>query len=355
MPGTRGSHRVTIVDVARAAGVSRQTVSNVINYPDRVAPATLATVERHIAELGFHPSRAASLLRRETAGAWGFELDTLGTRRLGNILDSFVVELTARAAVTGAHIMPFVASPSMSVTDYRDLLAGRHVDGFVIANTAHGDPRPAWLVEQGVPFAAFGRIWDDPTIERYADVDGGAGVRAAVRHLKQGGYGTIGFLGWPTGSPVGDDRRRGWLTESGGGPEATAYQEIDSAARVAVDLVRQVGKGGAIVCASDVLAAGVWRHLTEIGLVAGRDIGLVGFDDTDLAETIGLTSLSQPLAAVADHVLALLADEPVGAALLTPELVVRTSSIPQEPQVSSFDLPRSPDPAGSDQHPGGTA
>lgn len=328
MPSVRNATRVTINDVASAAGVSRQTVSNVLNRPDRVASRTRETVEHHVKQLGFRPSRAASLLRRESAGAWGFELDTLGAKRMGNVLDRFLIELTDSASAGGAHILPFVSTPARDMETYNELLVGQHVDGFILANTGFADPRPSWLATEGVPFVAFGRLWDSPEMPNFVDVDGAAGIRMAVRHLREQGYGRIGYLGWPDGSPVGEDRRQGWLDEGGDGPEAHSRQEIDAATSAAAQIVPLIGRGGAIVCASDVLAVGVWRHLTEIGWRIGPDFGIVGFDDTDIAQALGLTSLAQPLEAVAENVLALLAGIAPAQRLLEPELVVRASSTP---------------------------
>lgn len=333
--------RATINDVARAASVSRQTVSNVVNSPDRVAPGTLERVEREIARLGFRPSRAAQQLKQERAGAWGLEINSHGFGRLGAILDTFLISLTTASRRHGSHIVPFTApDPARPVSSYEDLVARRIADGFVLTDTRHDDPRPAWLDANHVPYAAFGRVWDDPSVTSWVDVDGAAGVDAAVRHLAHQGYERIGFLGWPEGSPVGDDRRSGWAraTEALGlaHPEWSAgtQQVLQSATAAAASLIDALGRGGAIVCASDTLALGAWQVLTERGLRCGPDFGLVGFDDTDLAEALGLTSLHQPLDEVADHVLHLLGIGAVPHApaahglLLSPELVIRSSSTP---------------------------
>src|SRR5690242_3080124 len=88
------STRATIVDVARAARVSRQTVSNVLNRPDKVAPPTLERVRAEIARLGFTPHVTAQQLRRRKAAAFGFEVNPSGHARMGHILDEFLVQLT---------------------------------------------------------------------------------------------------------------------------------------------------------------------------------------------------------------------------------------------------------------------
>jgi LacI family transcriptional regulator len=159
-----------------------------------------------------------------------------------------------------------------------------------------------------------------------------------VRHLHDRGWDRIGFLGWPAGSPVGDDRRRGWerATQDLGvhHPEwsVETSQDVSRAAESAAQVIDRIGHGGAFVCASDVLAIGAWEVLAERGWRVGRDFALVGFDDSPLAASLRLTSVRQPLAAVADRVLDLLVDPdpspPAEGVLLDPELVVRASSAP---------------------------
>lgn len=323
------------MDVARAASVSRQTVSNAVNSPHKVAPETLDRVLSEIHRLGFRPSRAARTLKQQRAGAWGLELNVGDRGRLGSVLDAFLVELTAISAAHDTFILPFTAvDPLAPIKAYEEALASRLADGFVLTDTRHDDPRPGWLTSQGIPFATFGRVWDDSTRTNWVDVDGGAGVAAAVHHLASQGYERIGFLGWPPGSPVGDDRRQGWAratAELGLADEtrqAVSLQGHEAAAEAAGPLLEALGVGGAIVCASDVLAVGVWRRLVEAGLQLGRDVGLVGFDDTESAAALGLTTVRQPLAQVAGHVLAMLERDtpPLEGVVLSPELVLRGSS-----------------------------
>ncbi|KYH46047.1 LacI family DNA-binding transcriptional regulator [Branchiibius sp. NY16-3462-2] len=334
---SQNSRRVTINDVARAANVSRQTVSNVVNQPDRVAPETLEQVQVHIERLGFRPSRAARTLKQERAGAWGLQLDSHGSGRLGSILDSFLVELTWLSQDHDTHIVPFVASDHLRpMAAYQELVASRLADGFVLTNTRLDDPRPGWLVTHRQTFASFGRMWGSPGLTRWVDVDGRAGVTAATEHLQAQGFERIGFLGWPAGSPVGDDRRSGWAMAMGhtGSEdrdrwEAAAEQGFDSAAAAALPLVAAIGKGGAVACVSDAMAVGVWRAVNSLGWRPGVDFGVVGFDDTDAAQALGLTTVRQPLELVATHILQILDEpqDPDAGVLLRPDLVIRSSTM----------------------------
>ena len=312
--------RATLVDVALAAQVSRQTVSNVLNNPGKVSPQTTAKVRSEIDRLSFRPNMAARSLRRRKANALGIELNATGRRRLGNIQDSFLVELTMTAREQDAHIITFAVENYLEpIAEYERLLATQMVSGFVLANTRHEDPRPAWLRAHEVPYVSFGRVWDDPSFTAWADVDGGAGIAQGVRHLVERGYGPIGYLGWPQGSPVGDDRHSGWVAATTDlGIHDPALQEVQpegvpSAAAAVRSLIERVGVGGAIVCASDTLAFVAYQVLRDQGLRPGADIGLIGFDDTDFAQTFELTSLRQPLAKIAQTLLLFLAQAESGA------------------------------------------
>jgi DNA-binding LacI/PurR family transcriptional regulator len=338
--GLRGG-RATILDVARAAGVSRQTVSNALNHPARVSPDTLDRVTREIRRLGFRPNATAQQLRRRRASAYGFEVNPAGVSRMGHILDEFLVELTGWAPSHTSHLVTFSAPADDELSAYHHMLGTGLVDGFVLANTRPGDPRPAWLIEHGVPFVAFGRIWDLPALTHWVDVDGRAGVREAVAHLATAGYRRVAFLGWPTGSPVGDDRRQGWVDglETTGLSDAElveeAVQDLDEATSAAARLIDRLGDGGAVVCASDLLALGVMRAARNRGLRPGADIGVVGFDDTDVADALQLTSIRQPLreAARAAWEVLLGPGDVTRPVLLRPHLTIRSTTTRARPDL----------------------
>ncbi|WP_270889178.1 LacI family DNA-binding transcriptional regulator [Pedococcus sp. 5OH_020] len=330
--------RATIVDVAQAAGVSRQTVSNVLNNPERVASPTLARVRQEIERLGFTPNAAAQQLRRHLARAYGFEVNPSAARRMGHIVDGFLVELTVAAPGYNSHLVTFASEAENPITGYERLLGTGLVDGFVITDTLREDPRPRWLVDNEVPFVSFGRMWDSPELGRWVDVDGRAGMEMAVRHLLAMGYERVAYLGWESGSPLGDDRRRGWLAalaEAGLAEEPLAgytRDELMDATRAAnglLDRLAPLDGTAALLCASDMLALGAMRSLRGRGLEAGRDVGLVGFDDSTVAEALRLTSLRQPLHEAAHHAWRILhqaGSDSSLSALLSPSLIIRSSS-----------------------------
>ena len=358
------ARRATLVDVALAARVSRQTVSNVMNNPGRVSPETTARVRSEIDRLSFRPNLAARSLRQRKANALGIELNATGRHRLGNIQDSFLVELTMAAREQDAHIITFAVEDYLEpIAEYERLLATQMVSGFVLTNTRREDPRPAWLHAHEVPFVSFGRVWDEPTFTAWADVDGGAGVAQGVHHLTAQGYGPIGYLGWPHGSPVGDDRRSGWVAATTEldilhpDLQEVPLPDLPSASAAVRSLIARVGVGGAIVCASDSLAFIAYQMLRDQGLRPGVDIGLVGFDDTDFAQELDLTSLRQPLAEIAQTLLLCLARAESGAGapsngvLFDPTVIPRASTnrSPSAPEYAITDT------AGNRTNDGGSS
>ena len=330
--------RATIIDVARAAGVSRQTVSNVLNSPDRVRPETRSRVEQEIDRLGYRPSSAARTMRSQRAGAVGVEINP---RPGHSDVDHLVLAaLTVAAPAHDAHIVPFADPEAFpAVAAYRDMSRRQLVDAFVFSDTHSGDPRPDWLLSAGLPFATFGRIYSHPELTSWVDVDGHAGLVETVTHLRDCGYATVAYLGWPLhleDPAVAEDRFRGWSDAVDqldcAGPEARTPQDLAAAVTAADQLLDELGPGDAVACASDLLALGVMYAAGARGLRVGPDLGVAGFDGSLIAARHGLTSVAQPFDAIASRLLSLVHDQLAGGSppetgqLLTPSLVPGAST-----------------------------
>lgn len=331
---TDRSGRATLVDVAAASRVSRQTVSNALNNPERVAPDTLERVLAEIERLGFRPNRAARSLRRQRANALGLQVETVPARGFGNLLDPFLAALAASSQDADAHLITFVADDGDVLSTYEHLLDTQVVDGFVLTHTRHDDPRAGWLRDRGVPFVSFGRIWDEPTITSWVDVDGYAGTVSAVAHVRERGYRRVGFLGWPDGSPVGDDRRAGWLAATADLHQDAARlsgstpQDALAATAAAEQLLDRLDPGDAVVCVSDLVALGASMAVGRRGLRPGADIGIIGFDDIDLASVFGLSTVRQPLDDIAAELVRMIERplEPPEGVVIDPKVVARSST-----------------------------
>lgn len=329
---------VTVNDVAAAARVSRQTVSNVLNAPQRVREPTRERVQAAIDEMGYRPHRLARNLKARSSRLLGYAVPQ-ATEGINPVLDRFLHALTEAAREDGYHVLLFTAESGQSDVDaHLDLAATNTVDGFVVSETNYEDPRVRALTEQGVPFVAFGRSGDDKP-HPWVDVDGAAGTAAAVRHLAARGHRRIGFVGWPPGSLTGDERHAGFvrgMAEAGLHERLAARVENDpaQAATAVGELLDTADPPTAVVCASDLLAIGVLREATRRGLDVPADLAVVGFDDTPVAPytTPALTSVRQPLEDVGRQIVTRLTGrlsaspgDAVGT-LLSPALVIRDST-----------------------------
>lgn len=338
--------RATLQVVAQRAGVSRQTVSNVVNAPHLVRPDTLDRVRRAIDELDYRPHLAARQMRTRRSHLVALRLEPLRDGINGVVLDRFLHALTENAQVHGYRVLLFTADDDDGeILGYAQLTASHEIDAFVLTSTHHGDRRTAWLRERGLRFVTFGRPWGGEDAHDWVDVDGALGTTQAVDHLAALGHQRIAFLGWPSGSGVGDDRRSGWsraMTNRGlptSDLDLAAPDEVDAGSAVAGRLLDAARPPTAFVCASDSLALGVLGALRARDRRAGEDVGVVGFDDTVVARGLGLSSVAQPIEDVAAACMRVLdarlgpgprrapanvVDHPT--ALLAPKLVVRASS-----------------------------
>jgi DNA-binding LacI/PurR family transcriptional regulator len=326
---------VTISDVAAAAGVSRQTVSNVLKAPERVAPDTAARVRRAIEALGYRPNRAAQNLRQRKSRCIGLKIGSpVG---VSNLLDRFLHVLTEAAGTAGYHVLLFTPDAvGDEFATYEDLIRTGTVDGFVVVDVESDDPRPPWFAERRIPFVSFGRP-GGPDHERYwwADVDGAYGLACVVDHLVALGHDRIAYLGWPAGARVGDERRTGWqeaMTRHGldvTDLAATCAEELTAATETARRLLGLPDPPTAFACGSDTFAVGA-------RLAGGTDsngrpnVDVVGFDDAPAALLMSppISSVRQPLGEVAQSVVALLLEQLEGTGaprgvMLRPELVRR--------------------------------
>lgn len=332
--------RVTLADVARVAGVSTQTVSNALNAPEKLRPATLQRVIHVVDSLGYRPNRHARSLRTAAARAIGVRSQE-PVDHGAPLQDRFLHALAEEARVRDYLLVLFSTHLEDELNGYADLVRANAADAFVLTDSHREDPRPDVLTTLGVPFVAFGRPWqaEQRCTHPWVDVDGAAGTRLAVDHLASRGYRSIGFLGWPEGSETGDDRARGWadaVRDRGltCGPLVRACNDVDEAATAVATVLDTDGTPDAIVCVSDTLAAGVYRALAARGHQPGVHLAVVGFDDGPVATMlpVPLTTVSQPVERVARVVMdmldALIAGEAPdeSAVLLEPTLTVRAST-----------------------------
>lgn len=334
----------TLVSLARELGVSRQTVSNALNAPQRVNPATLDRVLRAIEESGYRPHVAGRQLRTRRSHSFAMRLYPSTDGINGAILDRFLHALTETGQRHGYRLTLFTASDDASeLAAIDELLGTADIDGFVLTSTHHDDARTAWLLEHDLPFVAFGRPWADgvdpfEAAHSWVDVDGGAGTSEATRLLLDRGERRIGFLGWPERSGVGDDRRAGWARAMAAGLGEPAADDLflgveDTVAQGARGARVLLDRGAtALVCASDSLAIGAVTAWRDARPDATLPPPVIGFDDTPVAAALGLSSVAQPIEQVAEAALAVLLRQLADGKGARPEhLLLASSLVVREP------------------------
>lgn len=300
----------TLESIAAQVGVSRQTVSNVINAPDKVKASTRRRVQAAIDACGYRPSALARALRTRRSMQLGLRLRAVGDGVHDAVMDSFLHAVVEYAASRDHGCRLIVASDDEDeARQLSDLQRVAAIDGCILTDTTLGDPRPAMLRAERTPFVAFGRPWGAAeATHSWVDVDGRRGVCDAVGALMERGSERVGFIGWPGDEGPGPDRRKGWedaTADRTRNRERLLHLGEDTAEEGAAGARRLLEAGvDAIVCASDSLAIGALSQCRG----SGTFMPIVGFDDTAVAREVGLSSLHQPMEEIARALVDVLLD-----------------------------------------------
>ncbi|MEV0341787.1 LacI family DNA-binding transcriptional regulator [Nocardia sp. NPDC050713] len=323
-------------EVAVTAGVSVGTVSNVLNAPEKVAPATVARVHTAIEQLGFVRNDAARQLKAGSSRCVGLVVLDIGNPFFSDI---------ARAAEQRAaqHDLVVLLGSTDDEIDrerlYLETFDEQRVFGLMISPSGDDLDRLRALSKRGIPVVLVDRDGTGTPFSSVA-VDNIGGGRMAVDHLCSTGRRRIAFVGGPrslrqvadrlTGARSAIQDHAGAVLELIETPAPTVVAGRDAGERI---LAGTTGRPDAVFCANDLLAIGVLQALTRHGVRVPDDIALIGYDDIDFAEStmVPLSSIRQPsglIGASAIDLLVAAADS--GAATehicFTPTLVPRASS-----------------------------
>lgn len=321
------NRRVSMADVAAAAGVSGQTVSRVVNDSPRVDPVTRARVAAAMERLGYRPHRAARALRTGRSDTIGLLVSTLAT--VGN--SRMLHAIAAAASLRGFALTVVTAEGPDAVADGFARLREQGVDGAIILNEATRAAR-----EVAVPGGLAVVVVDSPPDGRYAIVqtDHAAGARAATAHLLSLGRGAVWHLAGPDGSYAASERERGWreaLADAGMSAPDPLPGDWTAASGYAAALSLPPD-ARALFVANDQMALGALRALAAQGRAVPDDVAVVGFDDVaDAADyRPPLTTVRQDFdalgAAAVAALVARIAGEAASPVILTPTLVRRASA-----------------------------
>ncbi|MEV6615909.1 LacI family DNA-binding transcriptional regulator [Streptomyces sp. NPDC051051] len=277
--------RPTLEAVAARAGVSRATVSRVVNGGDGVREPLVERVRRAVDELGYVPNQAARSLVTRRHDAVAVVIAEPETRVFADPF--FALQLRGISKELAAHDNQLV----LLLTEGRDdhvrvarYLAGGHVDGALVFSLHVDDPLPGLIRGAGVPTVFGGRPgWGDGTCDvRYVDSDNRGGAREAVRHLVGLGRTRVAHITGPLDQTSAADRLQGFRDVRGDAdPRLVVESDFTPGGgeRAMRELLDRCPDVDAVFAANDLTASGVLRVLRERGLRVPEDVAVVGFDD----------------------------------------------------------------------------
>ena len=294
----------TLDAVAELAGVSRATVSRVINDSPRVSPEAREAVQSAVAQLRYVPNRMARSLVTRRTDTVALVLSEPDTRLFSDPFFASIVQgLSASLAQTDIHLVLLTARDAREQEKVGRYVRQGHVDGVILMSLHSDDLLPDVLSEAGVPLVLCGRPLDDRPVA-YVDADNAGGARLATEHLLGLGRRQVVTIAGRDDMVAGRDRLAGWratLADAGlpAGPELAVggdFTEAGGAAAMTELLARFPGLD-AVFAASDPMAVGALRVLRAAGRAVPGDVAVVGFDDAPVAlrSDPPLTTVTQPL------------------------------------------------------------
>ena len=285
--------RTTIEDVARAAGVSRQTVSRAINDLGEISPRTRARVLRIAEEMGYRPSSIAR------------GLATRRTRTLGLVIPDVANPFFSDVARGAEHegygggynvfLCNTDEDPERELAVLRSLEEKR-VDGVVLCSSRLDDDELRRVVARQSAVVLVNRRLEPARAENGVGIvmlDDVAGGRMATQHLVDGGHRAVGFLAGPPASRSGRSRAEGYRAACAAAdlsysPAWTVPcpAGVDGGHQAARELLTARPELTALFCYNDLVAVGALRACADLGRQVPDDLALVGFDDIMLAALV---------------------------------------------------------------------
>jgi len=293
---------MNLEEVAKLSGVSRSTVSRVVNNDPNVSDTTREKVLEVIRQVNFQPNAAAQSLAAGRTRILGLVIP-MGVAALFSD-PYFPLLLQGMSSACNAHdysVMLWLAEPEYERRTIRKIMHSGLIDGVVLASQLNDDPVGQALIEGDVPFILVGR---HPTNDRvnYIDVDNRNSSRDIVTHLIRLGRRRVATIAGPKNLIAGADRLQGYydafrarnLTVDSDLVVEGDFSESGGYAAMQRLLLRQLD---AVFVASDTMAIGALRALREAGKQVPDDIAVVSFDDMPFAARADppLTTVRQPI------------------------------------------------------------
>ncbi len=331
----------TLEEIARQAGVSRSTVSRVMNDHPSVDRETRARVQSVAERLNYQPNVAARSLAAGRTNILGLVIPMGVSALFTDPYFPLLVQGISSACNANEHsVMLWLAEPEYERRMIRQVLQGGLIDGVILASALMDDPMLEALLKRGLPFITVGRLPTDNRVS-YVDVDNVDSAREMVAYLLRLGHRRVATISGPTNMIAGSDRLQGYrlaLRNRGVTPDPALIVEADFTEEGGYIAMQQLLPRApeAVFVASDSMAVGALRALREAGLRVPDDIAISGFDDIPFAARTDppLTTVRQPIQRMGSVAAETLIDmishpQPQPRRVILPtELVIRESSGP---------------------------
>jgi LacI family transcriptional regulator len=301
-------------DIARSLGLSVATVSRALDGQDTVAPATRERVLAAAKAANYTPNAAARRLSTGRTEVVSLVLPT-AVGQFNEPLYIQLLSLVGLALSKRGYDLSLLAAPpgEEEAALYRRIVESRRADGLIIVRTRRDDPRVAYLQDVDFPFVCMGRT-DADRPYAHVDADGEAALRDATRRVLALGHTRVAHIAAPSAFVFAGHRRRGYVAAMEEAGLAPVVVESVADERHGYEAARALMAGPdrptAVMAATDRQAHGVLRAAREAGLVVGRDLSVVGYDNLTASAYTDppLTTLELPLpeasAKLAEFVLA---------------------------------------------------
>lgn len=312
MAASPAKKRPTVRDVAEVAGVSRGTVSRVINGGHWVSDDARKAVESAIKKTGYSLNQHARSLATGRSNSIAFLLTE--PQHLLFEDPTFSILLRSCAEVLGEREMPMLLMVSGTEKERKrntEYIASGHVDGVIVVSSHQDNPVIADLITKGIPTVSCGAPLGFEDQIGYVSIDESGSARRMVDYLKSK-YQTVGIVTGPLDTPGGVQRLEGYRLAMGDAYDESLVAHGDysraSGALAVRELIARRPDIDAVFVASDLMAAGAIAALHDLGKNIPGDIAVSGFDDHALASSTipPLTTMRQPFERIAHEVVRLL-------------------------------------------------
>jgi LacI family transcriptional regulator len=331
---------LTLEDIAKQAGVSRSTVSRVVNDQPNVSEDVRVRVRKVIRNTGYHPNAAAQTLASQRSWMIGLVLPHSVSFFFTDPYYPNLVKGIAQACNQYKYTLAFflVGNKDDEINIFPRVARKGQLDGVIVQSGHHGDQEIIrLLMEQNMPVVVAGRPFKTRGIS-FIDIDNMDAAYQVVSHLISRNYIRIATITGPHNSTVGIDRKEGYLkalTDGGHTIDKDLIVEGDFSEQGGYEAMQKLLSfhPDSVFAASDVLAMGAIRAVREAGLSIPDDIAFIGFDDLLIPTMSGvsLSTVRQPVVQIGEKAVEMLIDliengiNPPRRMTLNTELIIRES------------------------------